>query len=331
MKLSFKIIFILMLCLTFMGCGVDRPPEDGEANDLIVVGFSQIGAESNWRVANTESIQAALSEENGFMLILDNARQQQENQLKAVRTFIQQGVDYIVLAPIVESGWESVLEEAKREGIPVIIVDRRVNVGNQGLYTTWVGANFRQEAETAVSWLEEELLSSGREDETVNILHVQGTLGGTAQIERSAGLEAAVERHSNWVIAAQLVGEYTQAKGYEVVLEYLKQNQDIDVLYCENDDMAFGAMEAMDELNIAYGAEGGVIVISFDAARTALEACMEGKINLCVECNPLHGPKVAELIWQMESGVLPPKEIFVEEGSFTTEMLTEEIIAGRAY
>ncbi|MDO4543368.1 MAG: ABC transporter substrate-binding protein [Clostridia bacterium] len=331
MKHGFKIIFALMLCLLLLGCGADRPMEEGEENDLIVVGFSQIGAESNWRVANTESIQAALSEENGFMLILDNARQQQENQLKAVRTFIQQGVDYIVLAPIVESGWESVLEEAKREGIPVIIIDRRVEVSNQGLFTAWIGANFRQEAETAVSWLEEELLLSGREDEPINILHVQGTLGGTAQIERSAGLLEAVERHSNWTVTAQLVGEYTQAKGYEVVLEYLRQNRDIDVLYCENDDMAFGAMQAMDELNIEYGADGGVIVISFDAARTALEACMAGKINLCVECNPLHGPKVAELIWQMEEGVLPRKENFVDEGSFTTEMLTEELIANRAY
>ncbi len=313
------------------GCRTDEGDNPERDTDLIVVGFSQLGSESNWRVANTESMKQALSEENGFELIFDNAKQKQENQIKAIRTFIQQGVDYIVLAPIAETGWDSVLLEAKAKGIPVIIVDRQVSVQDQSLYAAWVGSDFRKEGETATEWIEKELNRTGRSSFDVNILHVQGTAGATAQIGRSLGLEEAVEQHENWNIVAQLPGEYTQAKAYEVVSEYLKNDRDIDVLYCENDDMAFGAMQVMDELGIRYGSQGGVIVVSFDAVRPALEACEQGKINLCVECNPLHGPRVASIIKKLENGETPQKKVFVEESSFTSKDLTETVIERREY
>ncbi len=326
---------ILAICMLggilCAGCN-EKPSEQAEGEtDLIVVGFSQVGAESNWRVANTESLRNALSEENGYELIFDNAKQKQENQIKAIRTFIQQDVDYIVLAPITETGWDSVLAEAYAEGIPVIVVDRQVKIADQAMYAAWVGSNFRKEAQVAMQWLEQELIRTGKETGAVSILHVQGTAGATAQLGRSAGLEQAVQQHENWSIAAQLPGEYTQAKAYEVVLEYLKENRDIDVLYCENDNMAFGAMDAMDELRIRYGVPGGVILISFDAVHAALEACLAGKINLCVECNPLQGPKVVQLIQQMEAGERPQKNVYVSETYFTKDTLTKETLLNRAY
>ena len=322
MKKTISLLLIALLALC--GCGRQTPVEP----KLTRVGFTQLGAESDWRVANTASMMQALSEENGYELFYDNARQRQANQLVAVRNFIVQGVDIIVIAPAEETGWDAVLQEAKNAGIPVIIVDREVAVEDTGLYLTQIGSDFLTEGLQAVSWLEEAL---AHREEEVNILHIQGTYGATAQILRTQAIEAAVRRHENWQFAAQLSGDFTESKGYEVVRDYLAANRDIDVIYSENDNMTFGAMQALDEAGITYGVGGDVIIISFDAVRRALEDCMAGKINLCVECNPLHGPRVDELIRQYLAGASIPKQIFVEETVFTPDMLTPERIAERQY
>ena len=320
-----KIISLLLIALLALcGCGRQTPVEP----KLTRVGFTQLGAESDWRVANTASMLQALSEENGYELFYDNARQRQANQLVAVRNFIVQGVDIIVIAPAEETGWDAVLQEAKNAGIPVIIVDREVAVEDTELYLTQIGSDFLTEGLQAVSWLEEAL---AHREEEVNILHIQGTYGATAQILRTQAIEAAVRRHENWQFAAQLSGDFTESKGYEVVRDYLAANRDIDVIYSENDNMTFGAMQALDEAGITYGVGGDVIIISFDAVRRALEDCMAGKINLCVECNPLHGPRVDELIRQDLAGSSIPKQMFVEETVFTPDMLTPERIAERQY
>ena len=265
-----RLILLLLLpaLLLLGGCMpyVRQTPE--EETTLITVGFSQVGAESDWRVANTESMRESLSEENGFELLFDNARQKQENQFKAIRTFIQQDVDYIVLAPVTETGWESVLEEARTAGIPVIIVDRQIETDDDSLYTSWVGSDFRKTADEAIAWLAETLEARESEDAEVQILHLQGTPGSTAQLQRSAALEAGAASHEGWMITAQLNGDFTQAKAYEETLAYLQSNPAPDVVYCENDNMCFGVMQALDEQGIAYG-DGGVTLISFDAGRGA--------------------------------------------------------------
>ena len=319
----------LLLLLGLGGCMpyVRQTPE--EETTLITVGFSQVGAESDWRVANTESMRESLSEENGFELLFDNARQKQENQFKAIRTFIQQDVDYIVLAPVTETGWESVLEEARAAGIPVIIVDRQVEVDDPSLYTSWVGSNFRKTADEAVAWLAEKLKADDRED-AVQILHLQGTPGSTAQLQRSAALAAGAAAHADWTITAQLNGDFTQAKAYEETLAYLQSSPAPDVVYCENDNMCFGVMQALDELGIAYG-DGGVTLISFDAGRMALSYCKDGKINLCAECNPLHGPRVRALIEQLARGETPEKLSYMPEALFTADTLTAELLESRVY
>ena len=315
---------LLVLLLLLTGCGREQVQEP----QLTRVGFSQLGAESDWRVANTASMMESLSEEHGYELLYENARQRQANQLAAVRNFIVQGVDIIVIAPLEENGWEGVLQEAKNADIPVLIVDREVAVEDTALYLTQIGSDFLTEGLQAVQWLEQEL--SDREDD-VSILHLQGTYGATAQLLRTQAIEDAVGKHENWYFAAQLSGDFTESKGYEVVRDFLKEHRDIDVIYSENDNMTFGAMRALDEAGISYGLEGDVTIISFDAVHRALEQCLEGKINLCVECNPLHGPRVDELIQQHLSGQEIPKRIFVEEQLFTADMLNEELIAARAY
>ena len=315
---------LLMLVLLLCGCGKEAPVEP----QLTKVGFTQLGAESDWRVANTASMMQALSEENGYELLYDNARQKQANQLVAVRNFIVQGVDIIVIAPAEETGWDAVLQEARSAGIPVIIVDREVAVEDTGLYLTQIGSDFLTEGIQAVRWLEEAL--EGREDD-IHILHLQGTYGATAQLLRTKAIEDGVKSHENWSFAAQLPGDFTESKSYETVRDFLAKNRDIQVIYSENDNMTFGAMRALDEAGITYGQGGEVTIISFDAVRRALEQCMAGKINLCVECNPLHGPRVDELIRQYLAGEEIPKQIFVEESVFTPEMLTQQLIDARQY
>lgn len=322
MKRMFSIIAILALLLC--GCAREAPPEQ----ELTKVGFSQLGAESDWRVANTDSMIAALSEENGYELLYDNARQKQANQLVAVRNFIVQGVDIIVIAPLEETGWDTVLQEAKNAHIPVIIVDREVAVEDTGRYLTQIGSDFLAEGEQAVSWLEKAM---AQHQGDVSILHIQGTYGATAQLLRTKAIEEAVQAHENWHFAAQLPGDFTETKGYEVVRDFLAENRDIDVIYSENDNMTFGAMRALDEAGITYGRGGDVTIISFDAVRRALQLCMEGKIDLCVECSPLHGPRVDELIRQYLAGEPVPKQILVEETIFTPDTLTPEILAQREY
>lgn len=322
------LILFLTLILLLAGCAREEVPEASE-KDLIVIGLSQVGAESDWRVANSESMKEVFSEENGYRLLFEDARQIQENQIMAVRKFIQQRVDYIVLLPISESGWDSVLQEARDAGIPVILVDRMVDTEDDSLYTAHVGSDFLEQGRRAAAWIEEKYSSA---TETVEIIHIQGTIGSTAQIGRTTALDEVVALHENWTVLTRLDGDFTQAKAYEVVSQYLDElpaGQDIDVVYCENDNEAFGAIEALEERGYICGKD--VDVICFDATRNGLKQCRNGKIALAVECNPLLGPLVADIIQTIEAGEIPEKRHYVQEQSFTPDMLTEEFIANREY
>ena len=192
---------------------------DGE---LITVGYAQVGAESDWRTANTESFKSTFTEENGYKLIFDDAQQKQENQIKAIRSFIQQGVDYIVVAPVVETGWETVLEEAKEAGIPVILSDRQMQLSDDSLYEAWVGGNFVKEGETCGDWLADYLEKQGRSDEEINMVTIQGTIGASAQVGRTEGMDNKLKEHSNWKMLDRQSGEFTQAKGQEVMESFLR-------------------------------------------------------------------------------------------------------------
>ncbi len=328
------------MCLALGACGSQpaapdaqpgtQPPASGNngaaASEPIVVGFSQVGAESDWRTANTESMKSTFSEENGYKLIFDDAQQKQENQITAIRNFIQQEVDYIVLAPTGETGWDTVLQEAKDADIPVIIVDRMVKVSDDSLYTAWVGSDFRAEGDKAVKWMEETFADKDK----LNIVHIQGTIGSSAQIGRSDALTEGLTKNASWNLVAQQSGEFTQAKGQEVMESVLKQHSDIDVVYCENDNEAFGAIDAIEAAGKTVGKDG-ITVISFDTTRAGLNEVLAGKISLDVECNPLHGPRVEDIIKTLESGGTPEKTAYVEEAQFDSETITKDMIDARAY
>lgn len=290
-----------------------------ESGESIVVGFSQVGAESDWRTANTSSMKATFTEENGYTLLFDDAQQKQENQIKAVRNFIQQDVDYIVIAPVTETGWDTVLKEAQDAGIPVIIVDRMVDVSDDSLYTAWVGSNFLQEGYDAADWLAEYLDKQGRGSEDINIVTLQGTIGASAQIGRTNGVEEKMKDHPTWKMLERQTGEFTQARGQEVMESFLKSYDDIDVVIAENDNMAFGAIDAIKAAGKTCGPNGDIIIVSFDAVAAAFDSMIAGDMNVSVECNPLHGPRVAELIQKLEKGETVDKIAYVQEGVYPAE------------
>lgn len=336
MKRLLVILLILAFGMTFLACNnkdkdnlsTGKDVSSGKDGDLIVVGFSQVGAESDWRTANTKSFQSTFTEDAGYKLLFDDAQQKQENQIKAVRNFIQQDVDYIVIAPVVETGWETVLGEAKEAGIPVIIVDRMIDVSDESLFTCWVGSNFKQEGYDAADWLAEYLEKQGRSDETINIVTLQGTIGSSAQIGRTEGVEERMKDHPNWVMLDRQTGEFTQSKGQEVMESFLKSYNDIDVVIAENDNMAFGAIDAIKAAGKVPGKD--IIIISFDAVKAAFEAMIAGDMNVSVECNPLHGPRVAEIIQKLENGENVDKLQYVKEGVYPAETAAE-LISTREY
>ncbi|WMC94254.1 ABC transporter substrate-binding protein [Kineothrix sp. MB12-C1] len=302
---------------------------EAASDELIVVGYAQVGAESDWRTANTESFKTTFTEENGYQLIFDDAQQKQENQIKAIRSFIQQEVDYIVVAPVVETGWETVLEEAKEAGIPVILSDRMMDVSDDSLYECWVGGNFIKEGEDAAAWVKSYLESQGRGEEEINIVTLQGTIGASAQVGRTDGFANGMQ--DNWVMLDKQTGEFTQSKGQEVMESFLKQYPDIDVVVCENDNMAFGAIDAIKAAGKTCGPEGDIIVISFDAVAAAFDAMIAGDLNATFECNPLHGPRVAEIIQKLRAGETVEKIQYVDEAYFDTSMDVPAVKETRAY
>lgn len=330
--LSILLVAAVLVCA--IGCSTKKQEEAEESSDLIVVGFSQPGAESAWRVALTDSVKEAFTEDKGYKLIYKDGQSKQDNQIRAIRTFIQQGVDFIILSPIVETGWDTVLSEAKQAGIPVIICDRNVVVSNESLYTAFVGSDFKSQGEAAIGFLENKYPANEEGVEpNVNIVHIQGTIGSSAQLGRSKALEKALEEHKNWNVIAEDCGEFTKAKAREImnnVLTEVNSNQ-IDVLYCENDEEALGAIAALNAAGIKYGQGNRITIVSFDATRNGLELCMNGQINFVVECNPLQGPYLYNIIDMLNKGQTVPKITYVDENYFTSDDLTEDFIQSRKY
>ena len=321
------ILVIALFILLTAGCGSrfssgeeSETAEQSAVKEYIVVGFSQLGAESDWRSANTESMQSTFTEENGFVLLFEDGQQKQANQIMAIRTFIQQEVDYIVLAPVTETGWDTVLQEAKDAGIPVIIVDRMVDVSDDSLFTCWVGSNFELEAKKATEWLNQYVTQQEIDPADIHIVNIQGTIGASAQIGRTRGLENAV-RKNGWDLLAEVTGDFTQAKGKEVMQTLLRQYDNINVVYCENDNEALGAIEAIEAAGKKVGSDimgGEIMVISFDGVNEqALNYIRQDKITCIAECNPLHGPRVRTVIEMLEAGRAPDKFSYVEEEIFS--------------
>ena len=331
----FRNIIIVSAALALLtGCAGQEPKtEDTRTptdDNLIVVGVSQEGSESVWRTANTRSVKETFTKENGYFLIFNNARQKQEKQIKALRSFISQRVDYIVFSPIVEDGWETVLQEARAADIPVILMDRKIDVRDESLYTAWVGSDFVEEGRNAGKWLEDYLKGQRFNDGQINIVVLQGTAGTTAMLGRTRGFEEIAAQHENWNILEQANADFTTAKGEEEMRRLLNTYPKIDVLVSQNDDMTFGALEAIAQAGKTTGTGGDITVISFDGTRKALEKVKTGAINVDVECNPYQGKDIEEIIQALETGQSIEKDNYVEEKVFTQKNVLS-VLNNRTY
>lgn len=334
------VIGFLALTAALCGCGKrQEEPENTllyedeieDSDDYIVVGFAQVGSESDWRLANTQSFRDTFREDKGYYLLFEDGQQKQENQIKAIRNFILQEVDYIILDPIVETGWDAVLQEAKAAGIPVILSDRLVEVEDESLYTCWVGSDFEEEGQIAGRWLKAYLAEHGREEEEIRIVTLQGTLDSSAQIGRTVGFDKILRQQENWIMLDRGSGDFTLTKGREVMESFLDLYDDIDVVVCENDNMAFGAIQAIREAGKTCGPGGDMIMISIDGTRAALEAMADGELHMVMECNPLLGPMVEEIIKKLERGEEVDRVQYVEEQYFDASMDLERIMESRTY
>lgn len=287
----------------------------------LVIGFSQVGAESEWRTANTRSIKEA-AQQAGITLKFADAQQKQENQVKAIRSFIAQRVDVIAFSPVVESGWETVLREAKAAKIPVILTDRAVNVSDKSLYVTFLGSDFVEEGRRAGRWLVERAKKTP--ERTFNIVELQGTVGSAPAIDRKKGFEEAIAGNPKLKVIRSQTGDFTRAKGKEVMEAFLKsQGKAINVLYAHNDDMAIGAIQAIEEAGLKPGTD--IIIVSIDGVRGAFEAMLAGKLNVTVECSPLLGPQLMQVARDVVAGKPVPARIVTEEGVFPAEVAAKEL------
>ena len=324
----------LLIGLALCGCKKSEVTTTNEGTDLVTIGFSQIGAESDWRIASSESMQETLTAAEGYNLIFDDGQQKQENQLLAMREFIDQNVDYIILDPIKETGWDATLLEAYKAGIPVMIMDRRVDVDDDSLYTVWAGSDFLLEGKRACKWLKSYLKAIGYSD-AVNIIHITGTTDSSAQIGRSTALKKAAKKNG-WNILMSEDGDFVQAKGREIMEKALISfGDEINVVYCENDSEAIGAIEAIEQNGRRVGldiASGEIMVISFDATRQGLLLTQNGKIAVNTECNPKFGPIFNDIVKRLEAGETVEHEIFVEERQFSSvDTVSSVTVAGEEY
>jgi ABC-type sugar transport system substrate-binding protein len=281
-----------------------------------VVGFSQIGSESEWRTADTISVQNAFLEDPSFDLIYSDAQQKQENQIKAVRSFIARKVNCILFTALVETGYGPVLQEAKRAGIPVVMIDRDVAKEDRGLRLTIMGSDFVKEGEKAGNWLADYLKKNGKDDgqTQIKIVELQGTTGSAPAIDRKTGFANVMKNHPNWVIARSQTGNFTSSEGKAVMEAFLKAEQNIDVLYAHNDQMALGAIQAIKEAGLKPGTD--IIIVGVDAVKGAFEAMVAGEMNASIECSPLLGPQAVQAIRDLRDGKKLPARIWTIESIF---------------
>ena len=316
------------MALAATGCSDSSDSDDssgggGGGDDTVKVGFAQTGSESGWRSANTESMKEAFSSENGFDLVFNAADNDPAAQIAAVRSFISQGVDAIVIAPIVEDGWDDVLQEAQDADIPVVLEDRTVT-SSDDLYASWVGLDFKKEGTTAGEWAAETF-----GDEPTKMVVLEGTTGSAPANDRAEGFNEAIAGTGIETIDSQ-TGDFTRDGGKTVMEGFLQKYgvDGIDLLYAHNDDMALGAIEAIE----AAGGKPGedIQIVSIDAVKDGMQALVDGKINYIVECNPLLGELAAGLVTQVLDGDDVEKSYYVEDQSFTQEQAAE-VIDSRPY
>ena len=325
-----KLLTVLLIAALIFGLAActkkaDTAPTGKAAPALVRVGFAQCKAdESDWRMANTRSMLNTFNIP-GFSLTLADSNNDAARQVADVQGFIDQEYDYIVIAAVNMDGWDTVLRNAQRAGIPVILVDRNINAP-EDLWTCYVGPDFEVEGKKAVDWMVKHF--GGK---PVNVVNLHGQLGSGAQVGRSTALNKGVAQHG-WNLLAQQTGDWSTDVAKQIMTSWIQQFGDqINCVYAENDNMADGAIQALREAGKKVGKADGVAIISFDANRPYLQMTLDGLINCNVECNPLHGPRVKGIIDNLQKGIKPKKIEYIDEEAFFWDTITQAVINARQY
>lgn len=322
-----KWTFLLLMCLALTGCGAQEARETARVEaPSILLGFSQLGWESAWRLANTESIKSA-ADRAGVSLMYDNAEQKQERQIKAIRSFIAYQVDVIAFSPIVENGWDNVLQEAKDAGIPVLTTDRMIQTEDESLYAGFIGSDFHEEGAQAGAFLVRKAGEMGAE--ALNIVELSGTLDSTPMLQRAQGFRDAIAGHENLRLIDSMSGDFLRPKGRECMKVLLEKHEKIDVLYSHNDAMTLGAISAMEDAGLEPGKD--IIVITVDGEQAAIDLLRAGKINCVVECRPDIGDTVMELAKKLAAGEEIARCTYSEERVFSEFDDDLDAVAPRGY
>ena len=320
LKTKFFLLALALFCTTFFFC---KCKKEESKNSGIILGFSQIGAESAWRNCNTLSVQEAAAD-FGIQLLFFNAEQKQENQIKAIRSFIAYQVDVIAFVPIVSDGWKNVLEEARNAGIPVLICDREINLDNESLYAGYLGTDSFQEGKNAAEYLvkkffypidSETPIPAGQ---PIRIVELRGTEGSSPAVKRAMGFREVLANYPEFQIIYSASGDFLRSKGYELTWNILdnKELKDMDVIFSHNDGMTLGAIDAIKERNLLPGKD--IVIVTIDGEQAAMDALKRGEVNCVVECTPKHGPDIMELAFRLAAGGQIP-HIIRKQGQVFTE------------
>lgn len=322
-----KRIILLLLCLLLVGCGAQKGGElERTEEPSLLLGFSQLGWESAWRLANTESIKSA-ADEAGISLMYENAEQKQDRQIKAIRSFIAYQVDVIAFSPIVENGWDNVLQEARDAGIPVLTTDRMIHTEDESLYAGFIGSDFHREGMSAGEFLIEKMRRDALGQ--LNIVELSGTIDSTPMLQRAEGFRDAIAGYDNLKLIDSMSGDFLRPKGRECMKVLLEKHEKIDVLYSHNDAMTLGAISAMEEAGLKPGED--IIIITVDGQQEAVDLLKEGRVNCVVECRPQIGETVMELARKLANGEEIPRNTYSEEQVFTEFDENLDAIAPRGY
>lgn len=316
---TFILIVILFTYLFLAPKVIKKQANTGVKQTPIIVGFAQLGSESTWRLADTESVKTA-AKDAGISLIFENAEGSQEQQKQIIKDFIIQKVDIIIFPPLVATGWEDILKDAKKAGIPVIIADRNIEPNNTNLYSVFVGEDFFFEGEKAGKWLIEHVNPNKR----INVLELRGLADSAPAEDRARGFRRVIARHPNITFIDSVAGDFIKAQGKLQMQKMLKKHgRNINVVFSHNDDMALGAIEAIHDYGLRPGKD--ILIISVDGEKAALQAIKDGKSNVSVECTPMLGPKLMETAIKLYNKEKVPKKIFMEEKVFTIDNVNKEL------
>ncbi len=324
----------ILAVAVMVGVGISRTDKTQRVqrgSDGIILGFSQIGAESAWRKCNTKSVQDAAAA-SGIQLLFSNAEQKQENQIKAMRSFIAYQVDVIAFVPIVADGWDNILQEAKDAGIPVLVTDRKIVTQSEDLYAGFIGTDSVEEGHEAGRFLLKKfagrLAASGAVDDPIRIVEITGTEGSSPATGRAAGFREILKDHPEFSIIHSVSGDFLRSKGYEMMRKTLDEYSDIDVVYSHNDGMTLGIIDAMREKSLRPGQD--IVIVTIDAEQAAIDALRRGEVNCVIECNPKTGPAIMQLTKRLARGESIPRLQHVAENVFT-EYDELSAIAPRGY